>query len=282
MAEARAGWEQSLLAEAATAAVYPATPDLRDRIVAAVGARAPGRARRWPPFTVNVRLAAAVAVLALALVALLAVPASRDAVAEFFGLVPGQRFEQLPLPPEPERPGVTVTPDARPFVLPTPWTASPPAAATPRPTPVASSPVIELAEPSTLAEASQALGYEIVLPRGQGEPLEVFLIDLIGQGAAVLRYERFDLWATNGSGAFGKGAPIDTIIEITEVAGTVAYWIEGEERIVRFLDASGEEVPGSRREVNRNTLVWLTEASFYRLEGDLTREQAIAIGATLP
>ena len=117
---------------------------------------------------------------------------------------------------------------------------------------------------------------------GQGEPLEVFFIDFVGQGAVVLRYARFDLWQTNGPGTFGKGAPFDTVIEVTEVAGTVAYWIEGEERVLRFLDANGDEVPGSRREVNRNTLIWRTATSFHRLEGDLTREQAITIGATLP
>ncbi len=287
MAESGARWEQALLAEAAAAVAYPATPELRARVVAAVGERAAGRARRWaPPLTVNVRLAAAVATLALALVALLAVPASRDAVAEFFGLVPGQRFEQLPLPPEPARPAVTTTPQARPFVLPTPWSASPatppPIAATPTPAPAVPTPVIELARPSTLAAASQALGYEIALPRGEGEPLAVFFIDFVGQGAVVLRYARFDLWQTNGPGTFGKGAKIDTIVEVADVGSIVAYWIEGEARVLRFLDANGDEVPGSRREVSRNTLIWLTATSFYRLEGDLTREQAIAIGVTLP
>jgi hypothetical protein len=284
MAEARAGWEQSLLAEAVATVDYPATPDLRGAVVAAV--RRDEHARRVTPWARNRRLIGAVAAAVIALIALLAVPASRDAVAEFFGLVEGQKFEALPLPEEPPS---APSAEGRPLVLPTPFrvaTSTPTAEATsvavPASTPPPPPPIFELVRPSTLLAAAEALGYAPALPIGAGEPLEVFLIDFSGQGAVVLRYESFDLWQTDGPGSFGKGSPADTVIEVTQVADTQGYWIEGERRILRFLDERGDEVPGSRREVNRNTLVWRTAASFYRLEGDLTREQAIEIAESLP
>jgi hypothetical protein len=41
-------------------------------------------------------------------------------------------------------------------------------------------------------------------------------------------------------------------------------------------------IPESFRQVDRSTLIWRTDAAFYRIETDLPMEDAIRIAETLP
>jgi len=246
-------WDERLLDGVAADLEWPRTPDLRVRVVASVE-DAPASASRWWP---RPGLAVAAAVL-FALVLLLAVEPARTAVAEFFGLVEGERIEFLPPPP----PGETATP------LP------------------AAVGIQEYGERATLPDLRDALDFAPALPGGVGEPDAVYLIrDAHFAAIAVLAYERFDLWQTRFTdfGYFGKGIPPSTFIEQLKVGEQPAYWIAGGNHILRFVDTDGQEIAGSQRTVDRNTLVWQgPSGTTYRIETDLPLADALAIAETLP
>jgi hypothetical protein len=100
----------------------------------------------------------------------------------------------------------------------------------------------------------------------------------------VLRYPEFDLWEARlvGRVFVGKGVPEGEVIDTPMVNGLPGYWISGFARMVRFVDADGNEVPGTARVVTQNALVWATREMNYRIETDLPLEQALRIAESLP
>lgn len=246
-------WEREL--DTLTAAVeYPATPAIGPRVMAAVVAQptAPRPALRWTP-----RFAVAAALTLLVVLATLAVPSTRTAVGEFFGLVEGERIEVLP----------TLPPEVAPTVLPTP------------------PPLESLGTPFTLEELTAAAGFEPVRPN-DAEPNALYLVDFDGVPIAVLQYDDYDLWQTRetGFGYFSKGVPPTSFIDTPQVGSNFGYWISGGSYVVRFINADGDEVIGSERTIDRNTLIWRGDRSnvFYRLETSLPLEAALAIAEALP
>jgi hypothetical protein len=242
------------LDEAGRAVAFPATPEFTSNVLAAVR-REPARPRSalgWAP-----RFAVAAVLALLVLTATIAIPSARTAVGEFFGLVEGERIEVLPTP----RPGASAT------VLPTP------------------PPLASLGAPFTLDEIAGIVGFEPALAGGEA-PDAVFLVDYEGTSIAVLQYEEYDLWQTRdtGFGYFGKSVPTANVIATPRIGEDFGYWIAGGGYVVRFIDASGDEVIGSERTIDRNTLIWLSRGSgvFYRLETTADLEEAIALAVTLP
>src|SRR5437763_10816018 len=95
-------FEERLLERAAASMTYPATPQLRTRVVSAISAPA---ARRATPELRRPLVLAFAAAAAIVVAVVLGVPASRTAVAKFFH-IQGSKIERLPTP----GPGVTPTP----------------------------------------------------------------------------------------------------------------------------------------------------------------------------
>lgn len=254
----------------AAQASYPPTPELRARVVAAIAAEQSaathGRERARVAISPTNRIAWALAAMLVAAVVGLAVavPGSRHAVADFFG-ISGSHIEILPTP----APGVTPTPF---------------------PTPAG---IQSYATPSSLIDVRRDHGFEPALPPGWGEPKGVYIADYLGAFPVVLQYDAFDLWEVQLSGGtFNKGVPIQgvfdksarsgTVIENLTINGNPAVWIAGGEHIVRYVDAEGRTVDASVRTVERNTLVWHNDSFFYRLETDLPKADAIRIAKSLP
>ena len=249
---------EQILAQAAHDVAYPPTPALTDRVHAAIaGDLPPAR----PARQARLRMAyAALAVASLTFGIALAISPSRTAIADFFGLLDGEQVEFLPDVESGE--------------------ALPPPVSVP-----------EIAVPAPLEAAADLAGFPLALPAGQGEPRAVYFIEAYLRQAfgvagstvvVVLEYERFDLWQTRGPGYFVKGVPFDVRIATTEVNDAPAYWIESEGHTLRLVDADGTTVPGSQRTVIRNVLIWRGAETHYRLEGDLTRSQALVIARSLP
>lgn len=172
----------ALLRDSTMAVPYPAAPSLRTGVVAAIERGLPaGRVGAQPaPWPRRIAFSVAAVVLALAL-SVLALPGARTAVAEFFGIVEGQRIEILPTPEvaTPASTSATSTPG--------PTFTAPP---TPTATPFALS---EVAQPATLDESRITLGFEPGVPREAGKPEAVYLLEWGRQPLLVLQYEDFDL-----------------------------------------------------------------------------------------
>jgi RNA polymerase sigma factor (sigma-70 family) len=171
------GWEERLLRETAAAVAYPPTPDLRWAVLASVSSSASPSPHLWrggsatigskPLSGLRFRLAAAaLAVFALLVAATLAIEPARTAVAEFFGLVEGERIENLPAPPSAG-----------------PQTGQPAVARAPTPVPL-----LRYARPMTLQDARASLPWEPRLPEGAGEPEGVYALSWNGQPVLILQY----------------------------------------------------------------------------------------------
>jgi hypothetical protein len=185
-----------------------------------------------------VAAAALVAVSAVALV----VPASRTALAEFFGL------DNVHVDVEPKSTALPTVPSE------------------------------EFGRAATLDEARDALDFRLALP-AEGEPDAAYLIeDQAGPAAAILVYERdgFELWETERL-EFGKGVRLQSFVREVEVNGEVGVWIDPGH--TAYLEAAGLET--FRRGVDRGVLLWERDGVTYRLETSQTQEEAVEIAESV-
>jgi hypothetical protein len=243
---------------------WPATPDMaarvRERLVAPVIAiRRPWFQSRW---------AVAAAVLVLALAALVAYTPSRDAIANWLNLhTIITRVNQLPTPsPQPSGPlGKR----------------------------------LGLGDPTTLADARSKVGWHIAVPASLGAPDEVYVQlppDGPAQGEVSLVYRtRADIKTSGQTGVavliteangqvkaefFGKMLGSDATLENVTVNGHPGYWISGKPHGFFFTDANGNFRDETFR-LATNTLIFDDNGTIVRIEGDLTKAQALAIAASL-
>lgn len=96
-------------------------------------------------------------------------------------------------------------------------------------------------------------------------------------------YALFETNTSVGKGvpAFGKGIPASgATVESVSGLGDEAYWVQGL-RITQYYDANGNVIPESVRATDVNTLLWSRSGFVYRIEGPLTREEAIAVALSL-
>ena len=237
----------ALLGRAARDFAFPQTPPIASRVAARL--REP--ARRVPAFAWRPALrfaAVAAAVLAIVAGASLAVPQSRDALADFFGLS-HVRIEVGPRlgPPAPElAPG-------------------------------------NFARPVTLGDAAAVVDFELRFPTRDGRRI-IPNATLLAYGTSTVIFvyedEGYDLYQSRG-GIFGKGAPDPNSYEDLEIDGGPAYWFFEGGHIAWLEDYLGRVVIESRRTVERATLLWEEAGITYRLETSLSQEQAIEVARSL-
>lgn len=200
-------------------------------------------------------LARAAASLALAIVAAIgisvAVPQSRGALADFFGLS-------------------HVRVDKEPSVGPTPPVLSPES----------------FAQPSTLADARAATDFPLRLPTSNGvalEPDAVYVQRYDSPAdvyAVIFVYDDYDLYETS-AGLFGKGLPDPSLIHEIQFDGRDAYWVDQGGHIAESYDDQGRLVIETRRTVDRATLLWEDGEVGYRLETSLSQDDAIEVARSL-
>jgi hypothetical protein len=242
---------------------WPPTPAIANRIRARIVTPAPA-ARPW--FQSRWALAAAIALVALA--ALLAYSPSREAIASWINLH---------------------TTFSRQSVIPTP---------SPRP----SGPLgqrLGLGNLTTLVEAQSKVKWRIVLPPSLGQPDEVYVqfppsgppegevtlvysaragFKIAGEtGVAVLVTE---LKGQADSLFFGKIIGNGTTIEQVTVNGHPGYWISGKPHDFFFIDADGNTRDETMR-LATNTLLIDDNGTVIRIEGEMTKAQALKLAASL-
>ncbi|MEO8291119.1 MAG: hypothetical protein ABI649_09030 [Gaiellaceae bacterium] len=231
------------LAELGRHVELPSAPDLaarvRTRMAAEPQRREPARRRG---------LVIAIATLAVGLGAVFAVPQTRAAILEFFHLrgVTIERVEELPTVPVQGGLGTF------------------------------------LGERVTLEEARERAGYEVVVPKALGEPDEVYfqesppggMVSLIYGTAEKPRALFTQFRATVSEVIFKKVAP-DTSVDPVTVAGRQGYWLQGA-HFFSYADQDGDMQTEQVR-LAGNTLLWEQGSLTLRLEGNLTKEQALEI-----
>jgi hypothetical protein len=259
--------EQQLTA-LGSALEWPPTPDIQ--LPAMRGGRAPLAAPGWggPVSSVPRWALAAAAAIVIAAAGLVAFPPSREAIANWVNVhTIFQRVTQLATPsPQPPGPlgrrlglgGLTTLPDAQKHIS---W---------------------RIAIPSALGQPD-----EVYLQPPPDAPAlgEVTLVYATRPGIPVAGQTGVSVMVTEARGAvdqnfFGKMIGPGTTLEGVTVAGHQGYWISGPLNEFFFTDANGN----FRNETVRlaaNTLILDYGGTVIRIEGNLTKAQALQIAASL-
>jgi hypothetical protein len=265
-------WEKRILA-ATRELPYPSTPDIAGSV------RRRLLEERAPRAYSNRRLAWAIAaVLILLLATILLVPPVRAAVLDFLQIGAVRIFLVEPT--------ATPTPTSAPS---TPRQEQPAAVDLPTttrtPTPIYLASLLDLQGETTLNQVLERLHFTPSLPTyppDLGEPDHIYLQNQDGQ---VLFLVWTDLQQPDsvllslhaispGSWAVTKMAPV--IIDQTQVNGHDAVWAEGPYPL-RLTNDSLD----IRRLVDGHVLIWEQDGLTYRLESDLTMDEAIKVAESL-
>ena len=172
----------------------------------------------------------------------------------------------------------------------------------PTPSPRPSGPLGErlgLGSPTTLKQAQGQVRWTIQVPSSLGPPDEVYLkLPPTGPsgGEVTLVYaQRPDIHASGLTGvsvlvteARGKTNEIyfqkmlggDATIEPVTVKGHSGYWIAGRPHNFAFTDAEGNVYYDTLR-LATNTLIFDDSGTIVRIEGDMTKSQALEIASSL-
>jgi hypothetical protein len=245
---------------------FPRTPDIAGSVMTRL------RPSTRPRFLAR-RMAWALTIGLILFSSLLLIPPVRAAFIEYIQIGIVRIFRGTSTPP------------------PVPFEGSPstmiPLTATPGPTFPALIPILEdIAGEVTLAEAQQTLDFPILLPSyppGVGRPDRVFVqdaggemailvwLDLRGQPGQVLMSLHF---IPAGSWAIDKANP--EIIQETEVNGQRAIWAVGPYPLLLY--SGGLEF---MRLIDGHVLIWTHGDITYRLETDMSLEEALKVAESL-
>ena len=252
------------LGDLAAGVEFPPTPDLVTPVAAALAGQRPRRlGRLWPLAGRQVRLSLVLALLGLALAAGIVA-----ATALFLGGLRITFVDRLP----------SVAPESV-------------------PTGALGSNLGLGALEGDLASARREVSFDVFVPTtpSLATPDAVFYSDLLAGGQISLVYGPGDgrspatetgvsVLITEFPGAMEedlaqKSVGPGTTVEIVAVNGGLGFWIEGKPHVLTYRDPTGNRVPDFMRLVH-NSLAWEQDGTVLRIEGDLTREEALAIAAS--
>jgi hypothetical protein len=239
---------------------WPATPNLAAR----VRYRVAEPSRAW----YQSRWALAAVALLIALAALVIYTPTRDVIARWFNLHANIQRTENPPTPSPLPPG-----------------------------PLGKR--LGLGDQTTLDAARTQVQWKITIPQSLGQPDEVYLQqppDGPSQGEVTLVYSArqgipvsgqtgvsvliTEARGTVDKGFFGKMLGPDATLEEVQVNGHPGYWIAGKPHVFFFMDANGKFRDETMR-LATNTLIFDNGGTIVRIEGDLTKAQALEIAKSL-
>ena len=244
---------------------YPRTPD----IAGSVMARVHSAARPWP---ISRQLAWSLTIILILFSSLMLIPPARAAIIEFIqiGVVRIFRAEPTPLaPPNQEIPSTMV-----------------PITATPIPTSQPLIPILEkLAGEMTLEEAQKTVNYPILLPSYPpdiGQPDHIFVQEAEGKMTILVWIDPQKptqvLMSLHlipaGSWAIDKFDP--ALVQETSINGQRAIWAVGPYPL-RIRNGDLQYM----RLIDGHVLIWTDEDITYRLETDLSLEEALKVAESL-
>jgi len=249
---------------------YPPTPNL------VMGAQR-RLARPASPRLRRTQVAWALGIVLTLTVGLLAVPQVRAAILDFLQIGGVRIFPVAPTSTPTLTPAPTSTPASGAQAAGTPF----PSTATPRPTATLLPSLLDLAGETTLDKAQVSLGVPIPLPPDYGPPDLVFLQDLGGPMVVLVWLDPaqpdhvlLSLHLLTCQECATKIEPV--VIRTTQVNGHPAVWAEGP-----YMLQLGNRDYGPRRLIDGHVLIWTDGRITYRLETDLTLEEAVRVAESL-
>jgi len=153
-----------------------------------------------------------------------------------------------------------------------------------------------LGSPTTLDQAQAKVTWQVRVPGSLGKPDEVYFNRPPSGGEVSLVYARradipvsgltgVSVLVTEAQGAvnenfFQKFLGPDATVEQVSVRGHVGYWISGHPHEVAFTDANGDFYVDTLR-LATNTLIFDDGGTVVRIEGDMTKAQALQIASSM-
>jgi hypothetical protein len=226
---------------------FPPTPDLAARVRERIAAE-PAPRRPLTLFPARRALVVALAILAVSVGALMAVPGTRAAILEFFGLrgVTIERVETLPTVPK--------------------QTA-----------------LDDLGARVSLDEARELADFDVVVPERLGDPDEIYFSDFPPGGMVSFVYGSaaepralFTQFRATVEDAFFKKVAAGTDIEDIRIGGEFGFYLSGNPHVFGYLDEDGQFREETVRLVG-NVLLWERGELTLRLEGDISKTEALRI-----
>ncbi|MGH2472010.1 MAG: hypothetical protein ACRDG6_06360 [Candidatus Limnocylindria bacterium] len=148
---------------------------------------------------------------------------------------------------------------------------------------------------TSLAEASRIAGFTVREPAALGQPDEIYvesaplkvtLVYRSRQGLPVTALPGISALVVQFKGTLdapvlGKAIGPNTTLEAVPLSsGNAAYWLAGQPHQFFYRDTAGNMQPETLR-LAGNTLLWETGGVTYRLEAQVSREEAVRIASTL-
>lgn len=223
---------------------FPPTPDIASRVRERITAEQPPRRSFLPA---RRTLVIALAVAAVAIGALMAVPGTRAAILEFFGVrgVAIERVETLPTVP--------------------------------------TSVDLNLGEPVSLDGARELAGFDVLVPEKLGEPDEVYFADTPPGGMVSFVYGSSEepralltQFRATFEDTFLKKLEQNTNVQHVGVNDEPGVYLSGPPHVFGYVDSRGEYREETMRLVG-NVLLWEQRPLTLRLEADLSLEDALEI-----
>lgn len=141
-----------------------------------------------------------------------------------------------------------------------------------------------LGRPLPLADAERRIGFDLVLPPLDRKPARVYVIGdsvatvlLRSHGRTVLLSQ---FMSRGGEEMLKKLSVNATVIEPVDVGGDPGLWLEGAPHVLAWIDrATGyRERPVK---IRGNVLIWVHGGLTLRLEGRLSKAQAVELARTI-
>ena len=147
---------------------------------------------------------------------------------------------------------------------------------------------------ASVAEASRLAGFPVREPTALGAadeiyvelaPVRVTLVYRARQGMPVTALPGISALIVEFKGSLdapilGKAVGPGTILEAVPLStGTAAYWLAGQPHQFFYKDSTGSIQPDTLR-LAGNTLLWDTGGVTYRLEAQVSREEAVRIASS--
>jgi hypothetical protein len=149
---------------------------------------------------------------------------------------------------------------------------------------------------SSVAEASRLAGFQVREPAALGAadeiyvelaPVRVTLVYRLRPGLPVTALPGVsalivEFKGTLNAPVLGKAVGPDTTLEAIPLSsGNAAYWLAGQPHQFFYFDSTGKIQPETLR-LAGNTLLWDAGGITYRLEAQVSREEAVRIASSLP
>jgi hypothetical protein len=139
----------------------------------------------------------------------------------------------------------------------------------------------------SLERAEELAEFEVVVPEALGDPDEVYFSDFPPGGMVSFLYGSaaepralFTQFRAGVDEVFFKKVSSDTDVETLQVGGQPGFFLSGAPHFFAYVDVNGRFREESVR-LAANVLLWERDELTLRLEGDVSRAEALGIARSV-